>query len=247
MKIRQTRIFAPFNESFKDNWAENIMGRIIKPVVEKHALNWFWFSRYDGAISGTDNAEDCNVAEIRNWYKTEYLTENTRSLRFRYSASDKEIAIFEKELETRIKKNGCKSEFREYLMVEDLGSNRHVGGDRSEARRQNRAKLLTELYYSISKLTLDNLEDSEGANNFTIEINDTAIGNSSFSVSHHLFYNIAKLPLPVKLIFQPYHGQQNSTEIRTDTGWGIQDGIYFPNSDLHTVPLNTEKNVHVHF
>ena len=45
--IRQTRIFAPFENSYSPNWAENIMGRIIKPIIEEHTdLDWFWFLRY---------------------------------------------------------------------------------------------------------------------------------------------------------------------------------------------------------
>jgi hypothetical protein len=42
---RQIRIFVL--PGFDGNhWVETVVGRVIKPVVERHKPEWMWFSRY---------------------------------------------------------------------------------------------------------------------------------------------------------------------------------------------------------
>ena len=203
--IYQTRIFAPFNAEYGDNWAENILGRIVRPGIRTYRKpKWFWFSRYTGGLQPGDERENCVVDEVKAWYDSMGVVNDTRSLRFRFEISASGFKSFINQLERLIKDNGCFiTDFREFKFITDLGSDRHIGGNRSQYRRTNRAKILTAFYYSTSLLILDNLvEQPPKSRNFIMEHNDAVDINgttSSFTVPHHLFCNMTDLPTNVFL------------------------------------------------
>lgn len=195
---KQTRIFVPDNSMFnQEDWAENLLGLIIKPITIKFKnLNWFWFSRYWGGL-GNEN-EDCNTSEITDQWKRS-TTQYFYSLRFRYSINNEECFSFEQELQKLISKFGCKiTDFRNYDKISDLGSDRHLGGERTPERKSTRADIITDIYHSVSKLTLDTLEGPNQDGRFKIEMNDSnelPEPKSSFYIPHHLFCNITNMPL----------------------------------------------------
>ena len=58
---RQIRIFVP-PAADGNHWVETVVGRVIKPVVERHKPEWMWFSRY-----GEDkerSSVDCDISKI---------------------------------------------------------------------------------------------------------------------------------------------------------------------------------------
>lgn len=89
------------------------------------------------------------------------------------------------------------SDIRDYDEVADTGSNRHLGVEhRVLGRKISRARLVTELYHSISKLVIDALvPDANGR--YRLETNDDTRQNphrSTFETLHHVFCNITEVP-----------------------------------------------------
>ena len=196
---RQTRIFVPLTTPFdRDNWAETVFGRIIKPVVENNdALKLYWFSRYNCPASM--DAGDCDITQIPPEFMNPQ-NQHYRSIRFRYSIDNNHLENFEQQCRNLIQENNCCiSDFRDYDIVGDLGSNRHLGGDRTQDRRTQRAELIGNLYWSICRLVLDNLIAPDAQGRYSFEHNDSneIVFKSSFETPHHLFCNITEVPLRV--------------------------------------------------
>ena len=203
MAIRQTRIFVKANEA--QDWAETVMGQVIAPMVDD--LEWFWFSRYVQKIASPgerqEDRDDCNFDRIPGAYKEPLnfaggMAPGHRSLRFRFAVDDTAQATFEASLQALITERGYSiSHILDYDYVADLGSNRHSGDEhRGAGCRASRAKLVTQLYQSISKLVLDALV-SEANGRFHLEKNDDRGQNphrSTFETLHHLFCNITAVP-----------------------------------------------------
>jgi len=58
---RQIRIFV-LPEVDGNHWVEAVVGRVIKPVVERHKPEWTWFSRYGEDKKGSSG--DCDISKI---------------------------------------------------------------------------------------------------------------------------------------------------------------------------------------
>ena len=220
---KQTRIFTHQNHA-DTHWYQNILGKIIKPLAENnHDLEWFWFSRYTGAIAGNDEEENCIVADIPAHCKRQG-DNYTRNVRFRYHIkSEEQGKNFEKMfLELVLKADCAVTDFREWNRVVDVGSDEHVGEKRTEERRHRRAAILPKLYHQMSILTLDNLIEDQG--NFHFETNDSngIPSPTSFGKPHHIFCNLTQIPLQLWVTLV---SQNNNYSATTKSNWGVPDGI----------------------
>lgn len=203
MAVRQTRVFAHSAEA-EDDWAETLIGRLIRPLTSEFAerLDWFWFSRYG---SPADESGDCDIQRIPAEYKQMMSSDGVashRSLRFRYAIADDWQAPFEQRaLQLVTKHNYCVSDFRSYDFVGDTGSDRFLGTEnRLPGRAQQRARLVTQFYMGISQLVIDALVGPDQENRYRIETNDELIQNpagSTFQSLLHVFCNISKAPTDV--------------------------------------------------
>jgi len=197
---RQTRIFVPLTEPFNTaQWAETVIGGIIAPVVseKEQGLEWFWFSRYD-CTARIDSA-DCDINKIPREFM-DSQSNNFKSVRFRYSIEDKYFKEFEEHLKNKVLEAGCSvSDFRDYDFLGDLGSNRHIGGERIDERKQQRAYLVAKLYDAISRIVIHALTGPDDKGIYRIEHNDDKQNplGSSFETLHHLFCNITAVPTRV--------------------------------------------------
>ncbi|MFH2119957.1 MAG: hypothetical protein ABIJ25_06115 [Pseudomonadota bacterium] len=219
--IRQTRIFIPLNTPFdQGNWAETVFGRIIRPTVKGGtALNWYWFSRYN--CPATMDSDDCDITKIPDSFMVPN-NKHYRSIRFRYSIPDSECASFEEHCQSEIDQNNCRvSDFRKYDVVGDLGSDRHIGGERSSERRRRRADVIARLYWMVSQLALDSLAEPDAQGRFSFEHNDSHPLNSSFEAPHHVFCNITDVPLRVLISqtaigtdYAPPHNPVQAVQVR---------------------------------
>lgn len=196
---RQTRIFVPLIMPFDTTlWAETAIGGIISPILrEELDLEWFWFSRYN--CPAEVDSGDCDINQIPPEFM---LPQNHhfRSVRFRYSIAEGTRQAFEDQCQFRIRGMGCcVSDFRDYDFLGDLGGARHIGGKRTEPRREHRAQLVAELYQSISRLVIDALVGPDPQGRYGVEQNDNPQNplGSSFESLHHLFCNITDVPLRV--------------------------------------------------
>jgi hypothetical protein len=218
---RQTRIFVPTTVPFDTpTWAETVIGGIIAPTLgHEPGLRWFWFSRY--CCSAERDSDDCDISAIPD----EFRLPNglLRSVRFRYSITDERCQAFESSCQFNISNLGCwVSDFRTFDFTGDLGSDRHVGGERTELRRQTRAQLVAEFYHAISRLVVHALIGPDELGRYELETNDSPQNplDSSFETLHHLFCNITDVPLRV-------FASQNS--LRTD--WSQQTRVSLTNEE----------------
>jgi hypothetical protein len=195
---RQTRIFtpqtAPFDSEF---WAETVLGNIIEPAVtDADGLDWFWFSRYK-CPPGVDSG-DCDITKIPpNFQRPDG---NFHSLRFRYSIQIDHQEAFESKIQNLLNARSCHiSDFRNYDFLDDLGGERHTGGERTPERQQRRADLVAQFYNATADLVMDALVGPDEEGRFSIEKNDNSQNplGSSFESLHHLFCNITNVPLRV--------------------------------------------------
>ena len=196
---RQTRIFAPLAVPFDSYWAETIVGAIIAPAIsQEQNLEWFWFSRYE--LTAQQDADDCDIRDIPQGFLNPQ-NQFYRSIRFRYSITEEARQTFENRIQNQITKHGCWiSDFRDYPFLEDLGGNRHIGGERTPDRRQHRAQLVARLYQAISELVVDTLVGPDEEARYQAEKNDDSRNNplgSTFESVHHLFCNITDVPTRV--------------------------------------------------
>jgi hypothetical protein len=209
MAIRQTRIFVNSAEN-RDDWAETLMGRVIRPVVSDFtkSIHWFWFSRYDMEVNRPgEERGDCDFERIPDAFKRAVAPGGPRhrSLRFRFEIEDSAQQAFEDRLRELIEGNGYAiSGTLPYSEEGDLGSNRHLGNEnRQPERRSPRARFVTHVYQSICELALDALVESEPTTHrFRFERNDHENNphRSTFETIHHMLCNITSVPVAVWLL-----------------------------------------------
>jgi hypothetical protein len=205
MAIRQTRAFVLPTECA--DWAETIIGRVIRSLVQEFSqdLRWFWFSRYISLIdvAGEDRG-DCDFNAIPADYKLPFPGTDKpghRSLRFRFEIADVRQQAFEVQLRGLLAQHGYAiSGILDYDQVVDTGCHRFLGEEnRRPGRDSQRATLVTSLYHTIARLVIDCLVGPDGAGRYRIEANNDPQNpnGSTFESVHHLFCNITQVPLSV--------------------------------------------------
>ncbi len=193
MAIRQTRIYAPAKAPYDSQlWAETMMARILKPlVISNEKLKWVWLTRYASTEPEFADSDGANVP-------TGYFHNNPcRSIRFRFEIDDSDLADFEREGNELIQQEGCwNADWREYGIGE-LCSNRFIGEDRSQDRRDERLMIVKQVVESVSRLMLHALVPADQEGRFRVENNDDAENphNSAFFSLHHLFCNTTEVLL----------------------------------------------------
>lgn len=204
MPIRQTRIFVRSDEPQGD-WWETLVGRVFRPLANEFgdSLDWFWFSRY---VAPANDSGDCDISLIPDEYKHPLVAGGGpfhRSLRFRFCIPDDDrAAVFEIRGQELIREGGYRiSDFRNYEFVRDTGNDRFLGPEnRGPGRAEQRAQIVTDFYWAVSRLVLDALVGPDGVGRFRIETNDDLAQNprgSTFQSLLHLFCNITNVPTDV--------------------------------------------------
>lgn len=187
LAIVQTRIYAPAIAPYDDQyWAETMMARIIKPLIEQCTdIWWFWFTRY---VSNERDFADSNGDTAPPEF---FDRNNYRSLRFRLEIADAAFTEFEQRGNELIKGEGCWiADWRSYGIGE-LSSNRFIGEDRSDHRRIQRLAIVRDYVAAVSRLALHALVPSDDQGRFRFEHNDDSQNpnDSAFFSLHHLFCN----------------------------------------------------------
>ena len=196
MTIRQTRIFVPpvtpFNDFF---WPETLVGAILAPITT--VTEWFWFSRY--CLPKDKDPGDCDVHSIpdefgvNQFFQTIGALGYFRSMRFRYKVPDDQEESFEANLRERIVSNGCViSDFRPYIIMDDLGGDRFIVPDSSLHRRIERVDLMVNFLCDVCRLFIHALEgpDIDGKYHLETNKNQNNLGGTLFESGRHLFCNI---------------------------------------------------------
>jgi hypothetical protein len=157
-------------ESIEENWGENILGRVIKPALEKNPRVRFWFSRYD-----FDNGE----REILLSYRLE-----------------KDNKEFEKELSSLAAKHKYTTRFLDFDMKNGpggIGTLRFTNKPSDEIYEIN-----LDFLQVISRIVIANLEVVNGINYIAgISNVDQNPHGSVFESFHHMFWNMTQCPMHV--------------------------------------------------
>jgi hypothetical protein len=198
----QTRIFVPNKPPYdKDTWAETAMGQIVAPLVTEFPdLKWFWFSRY---LQSADDSGDTEIGKIPKEFFIEIAQPKLtvhRSLRLRFCIPATKLGEFEGMGEKLIKAQGCAiSDWRDWDLTADLGSDRTIGENVTPERRAARAGISARFYHATSQLALHCLvgPDKDGYFRFEKNANQQNPLGSSFETPHHVFCNITEVPLSV--------------------------------------------------
>ena len=187
---RQIRIFVP-PAADGNHWVETVVGRVIKPVVERHKPEWMWFSRY-----GEDkerSSVDCDISKIPTHFGKNGFY---RSVRFRACIDRGSQKEFEQETLDRIREaEFAASGFIDYPYVDDLAHPRFLGEPRTPERKMCRAELMGRYLDAAARLYFDALKAPGAGNSYELEPNENF--GSSFEGMRHLFCNMTNAPTPV--------------------------------------------------
>jgi hypothetical protein len=187
---RQIRIFV-LPEVDGNHWVETVVGRVIKPVVERHKPEWMWFSRYGEDKKGS--SVDCDISKIPAHFCKNGLY---RSVRFRACIDRGSQKEFEQETLERIHEaEFAVSGFIDYPYVDDLAHPRFLGEPRTPERKMCRAELMARYLDAGARLYFDALKGPDAGNFYELEPNENF--GSSFEAMRHLFCNMTNAPTPV--------------------------------------------------
>ena len=182
----QVRIFVKAEDStFVSTghwWSISVIGDIIKRFVDEYPKTRFWFTKYYCPLSVDD---ECSKGLPDDFFDTREDAIWTRSLRFRFQATDEKQVNFLKKLmrnQTKYWYEGV----RPYNHLDDLCGPRFTNSDKIKDRRRRGDIVQKALEYNC-RLILDclrnvndlywELEESDNPNN-------TAFGNISRSMTH---------------------------------------------------------------
>jgi hypothetical protein len=196
-----------------DGWVETLVGRIICPLVDSFEsdLAWYWFSRYSWivGVSGEDitHCEFSVIPAVAKRALPGHRWPLIRSLRFRFEITDLRRAAFESKLRQLLKKHGAFiSDVREYDCVDDLGSDRFLGGRRhSRQQRIRRSKLIVEYLNILSRLFIAELGGPDARGRFSLARNKSRQNpnHSTFESVHHMLCNMLQPPLQAYFFQHP--------------------------------------------
>lgn len=180
------------------SWAEQILGKVVKPCVAEHSehLEWFWFTRYEGPRS--DHLEEALPQELGQ-------VVGHVKLRVAFDGEDEEDqwTAFKTTVEHAAVACGFLSFEGDYGFVGDLGGDRFITHNRSGERVEHRAELVARFLHAASAVVLDLLTetqtmiDGQQATVFCLEDN-TSRDSPNWSVCeslHHLFCNLSDVQL----------------------------------------------------
>ena len=186
---RETRIFMPFNHPYPDkNWANWVLGEIIKPFTEKFRthLDWFWFCRCHNHREADSGG--CQIEKLGDDFFCPDDHHRSIKLRFRINGADPARNI-EGGLLDLVKGSDCAiTDIRDYAAMEDLASERFAPKDISESKKIERAKLITSFFHISSNIFLHCLTKND-ANIWTTEScpHELNYFGTMLDSSHHLF------------------------------------------------------------
>jgi hypothetical protein len=208
LKYRQLRIFVLPSEP-NENWVENVVGRVISPVVRAAAPSWYWFSRY--GENRVDSSVDCNFGEIPPEYEHKMAGSEGlwRSVRFRVAIRASDLTDFEgRTLELLNQHNYSASGFIDYLWIDDLAAERILAEPRTQERKVVRAKLVAAYLHAASEVFIDALREPDDNGQFRQEKNESySFGcGSSLEPLRHLFVNMTNAP--TQIFFSEDTGQR---------------------------------------
>jgi len=191
-------IFVPTMDPFADNWVEQVLGAVIKPIVDKYQqhISWLWITRY----SNIYNADE----PPRGYVLPEQFRTNGRYRFVVFRLHSDEDVRDELHQEAILLAEGeqCYPEpngWLPYDPIEDLGSDRFARADATNEVRSERARLIAFFVDATIRLMLHSLS-SDDSGKWSLEpnaLNEQNPKGSLFESVHHLFCNATGVPTTV--------------------------------------------------
>lgn len=189
--VQELRVYFPSDRYPDINWVNEIVGKVVKPIVDTYEFRWIWVTRYielvSHAIPPAYEIRHNNLNEVQNAY-----------IRFRLSVEDKSAQHHARELAQAAGYHT--SAWEHYAVVDDLGSNRFIYAEASDSERVERAHHIAMFMSSTTSLLVHSLREDRGK--WMIESNsdrENNPDNSFFQSVHHLFCNTTEVPLFIDL------------------------------------------------
>lgn len=195
-------IFAPLSEPYGDNWVEQILGTIVKPLHQQYAddVGWLWVTRYSRRYTEETPPENCHLpVDFRSngWYRYVLLRVSAQE--------DSEENLHERAIQLA-REAGCYTDPRgwiDYDVIADLGCNRFVREQANPDERARRAQRVGYFVDATVRLMLDLLVQAEnGIWRFEPSTHQQNPKGSVFESVHHLFCNATQTPTTVLLSHQ---------------------------------------------
>ena len=204
-------IFAPPREPFRENWVEQILGDVVKPIIAEYdnAISWIWVTRYAGPYIADNPPVGVPIPQ-------EFHTDGYYRfvvLRLHVSSDFREV-VHMKTIEL-VQNAGCFSAplgWIHYDPIEDVGGDRFIRNDAALPDRTERARLIISFVDTTIRLMLHSLSKDE-ANRWVIEPNMIPEQNpkgSMFESVRHLFCNATGVPTTILLA-----GEWTSLQLET--------------------------------
>lgn len=204
-------IYAPPDEPFGRNWVEQILGEVVKPIIQKYGehVPWVWGTRYSNTYKEDDPPRGYPLPDAF------HADGRYRFIVLRLHAPPEIRADLHSESIEMAQSAGCFTEpdgWVPYDPVHDLGGDRFIRNDASLEDRRQRARLVASFVDATIRLMLDSLTYDE-AGKWNLEPNMLPKENrkgSFFESVHHLFCNATGVPTTILL-----GGKCSSLQIKT--------------------------------
>jgi hypothetical protein len=193
-------IFAPPREPFSENWVEQILGDVVKPIIAEFddAISWIWVTRYAGPHQADNPPVGISIPQ--EFHANGFF----RFVVFRLHVnSDTREAVQTKTIQL-LQNAGCFSDPRgwiQYDPIEDVGGDRFIRNDAERTERTERARLIISFVDLTIRLMLHSLSKDE-SDHWVTEPNmipDQNPKGSMFESVRHLFCNATGVPTTVLL------------------------------------------------
>jgi len=196
-------IYAPARPSFSENWVQQILGELVKPLVSQFqdAIEWVWVTRYSGPY-------DANSPPLGQPVPSNFLADNHYRYVILRIATPSPFPQTMKDTTTGLaERAGClllPQNWSPYDILNDLGTNRFIQQDGTTDERLRRAHLVARFVDAVVRLSLDSLiRQPDGKWILEPNISNENPHGSLFESVHHLMCNHAGVPTSVMIRYTP--------------------------------------------
>ncbi len=178
------------------HWGNEIIGKVIKPIVEGYAIRWLWITRYLQAVADTPHLS----IPLDYQFVTPDAPNVPRNAFILFRLSIENKAAQQRTVEVARTAGYHVLDWTDYDVVDDLGKNRFIHADASDVERVERAYQIAMFMSTAATLLVYSLKEDNGE--WQIEANSDKTNNpdgSFFQSVHHLFCNTTEVPLSVQV------------------------------------------------
>jgi len=185
----QLKIFAPWSPPYDDNWVEQVLGDIVRPILRDYSshIDSVWVTRY------------INRDPVKGLGQP-YLNEQGqwRHVLLRFLVKEEEsLSNIKLATERLIRDVNCAIPFgwENYDLVGDLGSDRFIEANANSEDRIERAYFVFRFMDATIRLMLDSIkQDNDKKWHLESNSHEQNPDKSFFQSVHHLFCNATNVP-----------------------------------------------------